>query len=927
MNIDWVFLDLETTGIDHLHDKVIEIAMIICRHDGTRETFETLINPGVPIPQYITYLTGINDAMVEEAPAPEEVADKIRTLLEGKLIVAHNAPFDLKFLQTILGDPLPNKWIDTLELVKILFSGLPSYSLRYLVRNFSLDSQPTHRASADTEALEKLFFYLQKQVEALSLQEIQNIYYFLQDEEKGLSLFFAEILREKIRTYDFHQPIIAQEFNNGIARGIKRSSDKETYEWSLEELSKMFMPGGAIAQGLQTYQKRSEQIKMMKTVAKAFNQERHLVVEAGTGVGKSLAYLVPALAWAVSKQEKVVVATHTIALQEQLLRSDIQFLHKQLPFTFKAVVLKGRNNYFCINKWRTSKNSTATLTWPEKVLMARLAHWIDTEKTGDRDTVSLRGWEAEIFAQLSSTRENCYGAQCPFIEECYYQKAREKAQKADLIIVNHSLLLSNVKIGEAILPTYNYLIVDEAHHLEEEGTKQFTATFSLRDFQKKINQILKKKESFRKPGLLYIWSNYKSLSKESLPDVKKLINSTEECSRIINQKIEEINRYLSTQQQTDTLRINEDTYQQKWWENLTLLFDNLQVHANDLVIYLAQLYNRLSEDCSEIKWENSLKDLRTFFGEIKEDLELVNRFFHTLEEEYVYWLELHPRKGDISLHMTPVNIAELFSQLLFSTKKTSILTSATLSVADNFNFLIDQLGLVPELVDTLKISSPFLYDEQSLLLIDNSLPEPTHIGEEAYNLALKEALYTILQATGGRTLVLFTSHKQLQKMYGELKGSLQEKGLEIYADGVSGHRTTLLDELKNNPAAIVFGANTFWEGIDLPGSALTSVVMIKLPFWPPHLPLVEARVEAMKKEGKDGFFHYSLPQAVLRFRQGYGRLIRTIDDWGVVVVLDNRLLKKRYGKVFLNSLPQQHYIAGNTARVVDCIRKWFKKQR
>lgn len=920
MSFSWLFLDLETTGLDHLQDQVIEVAAIIYRDDGSRETFTTLVNPGVSVPPQITSLTGIDDAMLENAPASEEAALQLRPLLEGKVIVAHNASFDVKFLQTLVGS-FPNKWIDTLELAKILFPSLSSYSLRSLVRKFSLDSCPTHRAYADTLALEKLFFYLQEEAKKLSLREIQNVYYFLQDEEKGLAFFFAEILKEKIKMFNFDQSLKGQKLKRE-EKGVV-NTNQEFLEWSPEELVKMFLPGGSIAKGLDTYQERREQIKMMKAVAKAFSQKRFLVAEAGTGIGKSLAYLVPALAWAVSQREKVVVATYTIALQEQLWRSDIHFLQQYLPFKFKAVVLKGRSNYFCLSKWKALKDQVSVLSWLEKVFMARLAHWLSGEKTGDKDTVTLRGGETEIFAQLSASSENCLGGQCPFFDECFYQKAKKKAQTADLIIVNHSLLLSNVKMGDAILPEYHYLVVDEAHHLEDEGTKQFTETFSLRDFQKKINQLRKKKEGFRKPGLAYIWSNYLRLPQESLPDVKMRIKDVEGTSRIISQKIDEISQYLSTQQ-NKTVRITREVYQKQWWKNLKLLFDNLLTHVEDLLGNLIQLYHRLEEACSELSWENSLKDLRVYRGEIEDALNLAEKFFHTLAEEDVYWLELNAVKKNLLLHITPLNIAERFREFLFSALSTTVLTSATLSVAENFSFLMEQLGLPSELVDTLQIPSPFLYEEQSLLAIDSSLPDPARTKEDDYNLALKDALSAILQATGGRTLVLFTSHQQLQKMYTSLKTFLREKGLELYADGIDGHRLLLLAELKNNPSAIVFGANTFWEGIDLPGSSLTSVIMVRLPFWPPDHPLVEARVETMQQEGKNGFFNYSLPQAVLRFRQGYGRLIRTIDDWGVVVVLDNRLLKKRYGKVFLQSLPQQNYFAGNTQQIVEKIGNWFE---
>lgn len=925
INDQYAFLDVETTGLNCHLDEVIEIAIILSSKGSTGERFTSLVKPQGSVPRQVSFLTGITDEMLKDAPPAAELRGKVKALLEKKVIVAHNAPFDLGFVQAMLGEPLTNKWIDTIDLAKILFPNLSSYSLRYLIRHFNLETCPNHRAFADTEALEKLFVYLKEQAWALSLQEVHSIYYFLQDEEKGLAHFFAEILKAKIKNYDFAAPLPlrskAQPKENG-----GRKARKPEVSWSPEELLAMFRPGGAIAQGFASYQERPAQLQMLRAVAKAFTQQRYLLVEAGTGVGKSLAYLVPALAWAVSRQEKVVVATHTIALQEQLWRSDIAFLEKTLPFSFKAAVLKGRGNYFCLYKWKNLKESGTDFSWSEKVLLARLAYWLEKEATGDRDTINLRGWEKDVFNQLVSTKETCWGAQCPFAADCFYQNAREKAQEADLVIINHSLLLSDVKIGAAFLPEYHYLIVDEAHHLEEEGTKQFTESFSLLDFQKRIGHLLKKKEGIYKPGLAYIWKHYVGLPKELAGEIKELLGAMEKGAQTLLARTEEILQAFAGQP-SETMRVSAETRREAWFENLTVLFDNLLLHAEDLAAMLSRLANRLSEDCSESGWENALKELRIYFGELKADVELVQRFFHSCEDTTVYWLEFGEKRQELLLNLSPLNIAHLFREQLFADKETVVLTSATLSIAEDFCFLSEQLGLDEELVDSLQIPSPFYYDEQSLLVIDNSLPDPARTSEEAYNLALQEALYAVLQATGGRTLVLFTSHKQLQSMYNYLKEPLQEKGWEIYADGINGQRSTLLAELKNNPSAIVFGANTYWEGIDLPGSFLTSVVMIRLPFWPPSMPTVEARIEAMAKEGKNGFYHYSLPQAVLRFRQGYGRLIRTINDWGVVVVMDNRLLKKRYGKVFLNSLPQQSYVCGNTEEIVEKIKEWLKEAK
>ena len=340
INDQYAFLDVETTGLNCHLDEVIEIAIILSSKGSTGERFTSLVKPQGSVPRQVSFLTGITDEMLKDAPPAAELRGKVKALLEKKVIVAHNAPFDLGFVQAMLGEPLTNKWIDTIDLAKILFPNLSSYSLRYLIRHFNLETCPNHRAFADTEALEKLFVYLKEQAWALSLQEVHSIYYFLQDEEKGLAHFFAEILKAKIKNYDFAAPLPlrskAQPKENG-----GRKARKPEVSWSPEELLAMFRPGGAIAQGFASYQERPAQLQMLRAVAKAFTQQRYLLVEAGPGEGKSLAFLVPALARAAPRPEKVAGAAHTLALQRQRRRGGIPFFEQTLPFFFLATCLTG----------------------------------------------------------------------------------------------------------------------------------------------------------------------------------------------------------------------------------------------------------------------------------------------------------------------------------------------------------------------------------------------------------------------------------------------------------------------------------------------------------------------------------------------------------------------------------------------------------
>lgn len=913
----YVFLDLETTGLDPACDKIIEIAALKVTASGERAIFEELLNPGLRITPFITGLTGITPEMLEQAPSFGEIKTQFLDFIGDNTIVAHNASFDISFVEAALGYKPDNTVLDSLELGKLLWPQLNSYALRSLARTLEVTIETSHRALPDVLILEQVFLRMQETAGNFSVSLLQEILRLLQGSGHPLERYFEEILRGRVRTYDFNEKISTAD-GTGEKEFPARAG---AAAWNIAELEGLLLPGGRVAQALEVYQERKQQLAMMKGVAKAFQQQRHLIVEAGTGVGKSLAYLLPAIYWAKSQEEKVVIATHTIALQEQLFRKDIAFLREHLNLAFKAAVLKGRGNYLCLHKWRRLKDNPGELTRTERFLLARIAVWLDRDKSGDRDNINLREYENDIYQSLSSSAENCTGSLCPCQKACFYHRMRQKAQAADIIVVNHSLLLSDLKTGEMILPPYQYLVVDEAHHLEEEGTRQFSDIFSLKEFSKKLSALMKR-DINTAGGIIYYWKRHFAASPEMLENIGKI----ETLIKRLQETAHEIKTSVNTPEFPETVRIKGEQRGERWWQALAVMFDNLLLETTSLLECLKILTAGLTPDDEDSESNLPLFALKTALLQLRGDHEVLKQFLQEDNTgEKVYWLEKDAFRMDLRLHITPLQTAGLFNEKVFAAKASVVLTSATLSVEERFAYIKEQLGIPDELTDTLQVHSPFYYDEQSLLLVDSNLPDPAQTGEEAYNLALAEALEYYIKATGGNTLALFTSHKQMRYMFDKLFEPLRQIGLELYADGVNGRRHTLISEMKNNPQAVIFGANTFWEGIDLPGDALKSLIIVRLPFAPPNLPIVEARLEQIAKEGRSGFAQYSLPQAVLRFKQGYGRLIRTINDSGVVIILDGRLLSKRYGRVFINSLPDQKYCAGDTLELTQKINKWQKR--
>jgi len=947
--LKWLFIDLETTGLNPGTDQIIEIAAVSRSTSGETEEFTSLVNPGCFVDPFVQRLTGINNEMVSKAPKLADIKPEIEEMLAGTILVAHNASFDVSFLEAGLSLHIGRKYvIDTIELAKILFPQLSSYSLKNLVRQFNLPVEPCHRAMADTKALEYLFYYLVSCAQRLPQHVLVNLAVILQVEEQGLFHLFQWLAAGENILWDWaeiketpsskpeeagrSESIFWQQA--GWLDDMSEKRRDAAKLWQPEEIAELLAAGGLIQEAMEEFQSRESQQAMLKAVAKALEESRCLMVEAGTGVGKSLAYLIPALYWAVSQEEKVVVATHTIALQEQLYNKEIDFLHRVLPIEFQCALLKGRGNYLCLSRWQQIQEQGKNIVWGEKILLARLYLWLQSSMTGDIDSINLLGPEREWFSQIASSRETCQGMQCPYYRDCFYQKARSRAQNADLVIVNHALLLADAKLGEAVLPKYNYLIVDEAHHLEEEGTRQFTEDFSLSEFEKKVQLLHKRRDVFGRPGLLQYLKEWQGQGVNTLTRFDTVLKELDRAVRQTFQKIRKIQHFLQQNSGPEMLLVNEEAFSQNWWQGLVQLLDNLAVISLDLRKALKKMEDLLQSDEAKIFDDAWIKSQLQHIANVKEGITVLTLFLNGIQEytgnrekaeegeQRIYWLRRNLRQNDLTLCITPLNTADCFQQYLFAGKEAVILTSATLSVNESFDYCRQQLGISEEWCDSHILPSPFNYREQVLLLSDSRLPDPAVTSETAYNLALKESLTQILEACGGKTLVLFTSHKQLKAMYEETAGFLSERGLEVFADGINGNRHSLLEELRNNDQAIVFGASTFWEGIDLPGPALTSLVIIRLPFAPPDQPLTAARTEFIKKMGKNSFYHYSLPQAVLRFKQGYGRLIRSHKDWGVVVILDNRIINKRYGKVFLKSLPESRCIAGPAEELAEKIKDW-----
>lgn len=624
----------------------------------------------------------------------------------------------------------------------------------------------------------------------------------------------------------------------------------------------IFGPSGLLAQHLSGYEFRPQQLAMAEHVYNALKNQRHALVEAGTGVGKSLAYLIPLIYYTVNEGKRGVVATHTITLQEQLFTKDLPFLAQVLPLTFTAEVFKGRRNYLCLARLQDeSQKELLRLTDPSWRL---LLDWAAQTTTGDRSEAPP-GIPAALWNLVCCEKESCPEELCPQFGQCFYWKLRHKLSRAQIIVANQALFLADLHTGGSILPKYDAVVIDEAHNLEDTATASFSQELSRENFF-----------ALHRTGVNLVGKLEGLVPAVALADMRLTLDQvTLKASRYFDKLVP-----LITQ---PTTILDDSNYHAFAQTELPRLLDEL--------VYSLDFGELEDEEAAALTVQ-----MRDFAQNLKSAVSLI---LSGSDPAYVYWAEL---KGDEPhLIAAPICVQDQLGEKLFSQVPTAVLTSATLSTGGSFTYIKDRVGL-PE-AEELILGSPFDFSRQAVLCVPEEAKHPRHPLYAKYTAYL--ILYTAAAAQGG-TLALFTSYQLMDEVAELIAEKLAQEGYTLLVQG-DGPRGQLLEEFRTTPKAVLFGTNSFWEGVDIPGNALRAVVITRLPFAVPDRPVIAARLKAIEKAGGNAFLEYSVPQAVLRLKQGFGRLIRSRQDKGAVVILDDRIINSSYGSEFINSLPPAHF--------------------
>lgn len=950
----FVAVDVEATGPDPIRDQIIEIAVVVFERDGIVEEYSTMIKPTRPVSLDIMRLTGISGENLASGVPIAETIPQLKRLIGSLPVVGHSVMFDIAFLKAA-GLNLANRQFDTYQLAASLLPDLPNYSLGAVSHALGVEitAENRHRAAGDTLATAQAFCKLLDRLEHYDTSTLTQV-----AENAALAGWPEAVLFRNAADRQLPGPIFNLDGTTQTGRHLplemafmesrdkpeplrKTGSDKKIDEHEIEHL---LASDGPLPHVLERYESRPTQTMMARAVARALNDDGELLVEAGTGTGKSMAYLLPAAIHAIERGERVVVSTDTLALQDQLYRKDLPDVRTALQESgvtdeLRVAVMKGATNYICLTQWFKHMRQPAT-DQADASLRAKVLLWLGQTETGDKAELRLTQEEEVHWHLIAAGDQVCTMKSCAYARrnQCFLPRARNQSSNAHIVIANHALLLAGGSPEGHVMGSFNRLILDEAHHLEDEATRAFGFYLDRRGPEENISALVRS-EGPMVNGAFAIAATFLTrlpqkvaidAAPKALDHVTAAAQQSSTAMAMIGELFARIGELMppprrSSQSYADSLRVTDAVRARSEWMELELIWEQLDHamrHLLETGDWFLQILDKISlpDDLEhpETKQRDQITlDLSRSLVGLSTQVAQLKSVFGKPSAAEVCWIRRSAAMGSITLNVAPLMVDALLQERLYATVRTVVLTSATLTIDGSFNYLADRLGL--EAADGIALGSPFDHEKSTLVYVADDMPEPN---DSRYQSELNAALIDLLAATEGRALVLFTSYAALQATHRVIKRPLEQSNVVVLGQRIDGSPRQLTERLRSTPGTVILGTSTFWEGVDISGDALSLLVIAKLPFPVPSDPIHEARSELLDNP----FLEYSVPHAVLKFKQGFGRLIRSATDRGVCVVFDRRVVSKRYGSSFIQSLPPARVQIGSVHELPYSAARWLRSK-
>lgn len=920
-NQKYVVVDLETTGHSPREgDRMIQIAMVIMKNWTVERTFTTFIHPGKSIPFYIQDLTNITNQDVEKALPFEDYAEEIYEILQDAIFVAHNADFDLSFLQEEFKRAGLPKWrgkkIDTVELAKIVYPMSLSYKLGDLANDLNIPLDNAHRADHDAMATAQLLTKCWEEILTFPMKTIEQLHKHSFKLKSNISnLLFQALQMKRNSIEDTSGTIYFRQI--ALKKPIQRKQKLEnTITYPISEEDKVTL----LSKNMSSFEKRTEQFQMMDSIWETLQKKNEIVIEASTGIGKTIGYLLPSIIYAKQQQKKICISTYTSHLLEQVLTSEVPKIEKVLGTTVHVSLLKGMQNYIDIDIFEQIIHRKEH-SYDETLTILQVLVWLSKTETGDLAELTVSGG-GQLFIEKIRKRSRNNGNPLDF-----YERAINESIDSDIIITNHSMLLADLVRLDPIFKDIDGWIIDEAHQFVQATINQEQVVLSYTNWKYHFGQIGISSEKglfqvFRKAAI-----NSEHLSRQIFIQLEKVFLS---AVNQFDQVMEDMAK--STRRQKQTVYSIKQT---AFLNELSLNKDLLKGVSNSLQHWIdlaEQASNQFRHQVDELSSENKLllEQWDYWIQEFKIKLAEWDALFLIESPQFAYWVELDKRNipGSIRIYKKPIEITERIQQLFYHVRQRAgiVWTSGSLTVPNNERFITEQLG-IPDEIPIVKLEAPEHYYRGARTYIVSDMPDIQGVPQSEYIESVAAAVSQIVQTIEGRCFVLFTSQDMLSRTVELIQEAELLDDYLLFAQGVTGgSRMRLLKAFQKFNRSVLFGTNSFWEGVDVPGDGLSAVIIVRLPFTSPDEPTFKAKSMMLKEKGRNAFTHLSLPEAILRFKQGFGRLIRSSNDKGVFIVLDRRIETKSYGKEFLKALPKMNIEKRTLQHMVRDLEHWYNSK-